>query len=210
MVQNLSKTDSVPEHGKKTDDELQLEEELEEDSKKTSWKNQKYIPSKKRFIILSIVFTIIQLTILLLFAFVFKDDEGNGLYDLGIFIICPAIGLAISYIVENKKEAIAVSAVNGFTSVAISLTCLILVQYYLDYPTPLNITVFLFGIPAIFILVQIAVAFTMARVRVLYSKYGDSSISRASDEAMIEELKKSRQERGLEQLEIDDNKDKQE
>ena len=90
------------------------------------------------------------------------------------------------------------------------MICVILVQYYFDYPTPLNITVLLFGIPAIFILVQMAVAFTMARVRVLYSKYGDSSIPRESDEAMIAELKKSRQERGLEQMEIDEIKDDQE
>ena len=203
----MSESDSVSENEVFTDDDLQLDEELneeDEESRRTSWKNQKYIPNKKRFIILSIVFSVIQLTALLLFAFVFKDDQGRGLYDLGIFIICPAIGLSVSYLVENKKEAIAVSTINGITSVSISLICVILVQYYLEYPIPLSITVLLFGIPAIFILVQIAVAFTMARVRVLYSKYGDSSIPRASDEAMITELKKSRQERGLEPIEVED------
>jgi len=97
----LSESDSVSENEVFTDDDLQLDEELneeDEESRRTSWKNQKYIPNKKRFIILSIVFSVIQLTALLLFAFVFKDDQGRGLYDLGIFIICPAIGLSVSYL----------------------------------------------------------------------------------------------------------------
>ncbi|NHJ31977.1 MAG: hypothetical protein FK732_03855 [Asgard group archaeon] len=198
----MSETDPIIEQEKILDDDFLLEEEEEElDPRKASWKDQKYIPNKKRFVILSVVFTVIQLTALLLLAFVFKDSEGRGLYDFGVFIICPTIGLAVSYFVENKKEAIAVSAVNSITSVLISLLCLILVQQFLDYPTPLEITVMLFGIPAIFIIVQIAIAFTMARVRVLYGKYGDSTVPREGDEAMIAELRESRIERGLETAE---------
>ena len=126
------------------------------------------------------------------------------MYDFGVFIICPTLGLAISYFVENKKEALAVSAINATTSVVISLLCVILIQNFLEYPQPLTITILLFGIPAIFILIQIAIAFTMARVRVLYNKYGDSSIPRDSDEAMIAELQQSRMERGLEAVEADE------
>ena len=133
-----------------------------------------------------------------------KDSENRGMYDFGVFIICPTIGLAISYFVENKKEALAVSAINATTSVSISLLCVILIQKFLTYPEPLEITLLLFGIPVIFIAIQIAVAFTMARVRVLYNKFGDSSIPRDSDEAMIAELRQSRKERGLETEETDE------
>ena len=44
----------------------------------------------------------------------------------------------------------------------------------------------------------------MARVRVLFGKYGDSSIPRDSDEAMIAELRQSRRERGLDLEETDE------
>ncbi len=200
----MSETDPALVQNKEIEEDILQEEEAEESMRKASWKEQKYIPNKKRFIILSIVFSVIQLTALLLFAFVLKDSEGRGMYDFGVFIICPIIGLAISYFVENKKEALAVSAINATTSVVISLLFVILIQKYLEYPEPLTITVLLFGIPAIFILIQIAIAFTMARVRVLYNKYGDSSIPRDSDEAMIAELQQSRRERGLEAVEADE------
>lgn len=199
----LSETDPVLVQNEDIEEDILKDEEAEETTRITSWKEQKYIPNKKRFIILAIVFSAIQLTALLLFAFVLKDNEGRGMYDFGVFIICPVIGLAISYFVENKKEALAVSSVNAITSVSISLLCLILVQKFLAYPEPLVITLLLFGIPVIFIIIQLAIAFTMARVRVLYNKYGDSSIPRVSDEAMIAELRKSRKERGLETDEID-------
>jgi hypothetical protein len=193
----LSETDPVVEQIEDIDEDLILDDEEEESERRKSWKNQKYIPNRKRFIILSIVFSVIQLTALLLFAFVLKDDEGRGMFDFGVFIFCPTIGLAVSYFVANKKEALAVSSINAISSVSISLLCLILIQNFLAYPTPLDIYPLLFGIPAIFICIQIAIAFTMARVRVLYRKYGDSSIPRDGDEAMIDELRKSRQERGL-------------
>lgn len=200
----MSKTDPALAQNEEIEEDILQEEEAEESMRKTSWKEQKYIPNKKRFIILTIVFSVIQLTALLLFAFVLIDKEGQGMYDFGVFIICPTIGLAISYFVANKKEALAVSAINATTSVVISLLCVILIQKFLEYPQPLKITIPLFGIPAIFILIQIAIAFTMARVRVLYNKYGDSSIPRDSDEAMIAELRQSRRERGLETVEADE------
>lgn len=200
----MSETDPALVQNKEIEEDILQEKEAEESMRKASWKEQKYIPNKKRFIILSIVFSVIQLTALLLFAFVLKDSEGRGMYDFGVFIICPIIGLAISYFVENKKEALAVSAINATTSVVISLLCVILIQNFLEYPQPLTIKPLLFGIPAIFILIQIAIAFTMARVRVLYNKYGDSSIPRDSDEAMIAELRQSRRERGLEAAEADE------
>lgn len=200
----MSETDPTLVQNKEIEEDILQEEEAEESMRKASWKEQKYIPNKKRFIILSIVFSVIQLTALLLFAFVLKDSEGRGMYDFGVFIICPIIGLAISYFVENKKEALAVSAINATTSVVISLLCVILIQKFLAYPETLVIKPLLFGIPAIFILIQIAIAFTMARVRVLYNKYGDSSIPRDSDEAMIAELRQSRKERGLEAIETDE------
>ncbi len=198
----LSETDLALEQNEEIEEDILKDEEAKETARKASWKEQKYIPNKKRFIILTVVFSVIQLTALLLFAFVLKDSEGRGMYDFGVFIICPTIGLAISYFVENKKEALAVSAINATSSVFISLLCVILIQKFLAYPETLVITVLLFGIPAIFIAIQIAIAFTMARVRVLYNKYGDSSIPRDSDEAMIAELRQSRRERGLETDEI--------
>ena len=198
----LSETDLALEQNEEIEEDILKDEEAKETARKASWKEQKYIPNKKRFIILTVVFSVIQLTALLLFAFVLKDSEGRGMYDFGVFIICPIIGLAISYFVENKKEALAVSAINATSSVFISLLCVILIQKFLAYPETLVITVLLFGIPAIFIAIQIAIAFTMARVRVLYNKYGDSSIPRDSDEAMIAELRQSRRERGLETDEI--------
>jgi len=199
----LSETDLALEQNEEIEEDILKDEEAKETARKASWKEQKYIPNKKRFIILTVVFSVIQLTALLLFAFVLKDSEGRGMYDFGVFIICPTIGLAISYFVENKKEALAVSAINATSSVFISLLCVILIQKFLAYPETLVIRFLLFGIPAIFIAIQIAIAFTMARVRVLYNKYGDSSIPRDSDEAMIAELRESRKERGLETDEID-------
>ncbi len=184
----MSKTDLALEPNEEIEEDILSDKETVGTIKRASWKEQKYIPNKKRFIILSVVFSIVQLTVLLIFAFVLKDIEGRGMYDFGVFIICPTVGLAISYFVGSKKEAVAVSAINAITSVSISLLCVILVQNFLAYPEQLVITVLLFGIPAIFILVQIAVAFTMARVRVLYGMYGDSSIPRDSDEAMLAEL----------------------
>jgi len=198
----LSETDLALEQNEEIEEDILKDEEAKETARKASWKEQKYIPNKKRFIILTVVFSVIQLTALLLFAFVLKDSEGRGMYDFGVFIICPTIGLAISYFVENKKEALAVSAINATSSVFISLLCVILIQKFLAYPETLVIRFLLFGIPAIFIAIQIAIAFTMARVRVLYNKYGDSSIPRDSDEAMIAELRQSRRERGLETDEI--------
>jgi hypothetical protein len=183
-------------------------EDTEESSIKTRFKYFKELqmmPNKKRFIILSVVFSIIELAGLFIIAYSFLNSFENGLYDFAIFLMAPFTGLAISYFVENQKEAIGISTINATTSIVISLVIFILVEHFLAFPVPFQFSYIThLGIPVLFILIQIAVAFTMSRVRSLYQKYGDSSHVRESDLAMIEELKEDRRRRGLEDFNEED------
>jgi hypothetical protein len=167
-----------------------------------AWVEMPLIPNKKRFIILSILFSVIELIGILVITYAFINQYELGLFDFSIFIMAPFTGLALSYFVENHKEATGISAINASSSILISLVIYILVKYYRAFPVELTLNpITHFGIPLGFIIVQIAVAFTIARVRNLYRRYGDSTQPRKSDEAMIAELKRSRISRGLEEPE---------
>jgi hypothetical protein len=181
----------------------QLEEELYEKEEPSTWLEKwnqlPMIPNKKRFIILSIVFSVLELGGLFTIAYAFLGFDPKGMYDFAIFMMAPFTGLALSYFIENKKEAVGISTINAISSIFIFVIIHILVQQYLSFPTNLEFNAFShIGIPLIFILIQILIAFTMTRVRSLYGKYGDSSRVRKSDQAMIDELKASRISRGLE------------
>ncbi len=199
MVINLTLEDESIEISKDEDITVDDEEVAERKSTIDSWKNLKFMPNKKRFIILSILFSVLELAGLLIFAYsLITEDFPTGLYDFGLFILAPSFGLILSYFVENKKEAIAISSINGGSSIFISLIIYIITEATLEFPDSLNVSFFFFGIPVMMLLVQIAVAYTMARVRRLYYRYGDSTEYRDSDEAMIKELRESRIKRGIE------------
>ncbi|MGC9780981.1 MAG: hypothetical protein HZR80_17185 [Candidatus Heimdallarchaeota archaeon] len=185
---------------RKDEDIIEDEEEVvDKKSVNDSWKNIKFIPNKKHFIILSILFSILELAGLLIFAYsLITEDFPTGLYDFGLFILAPSFGLILSYFVENKKEAVAISSINGGSSIFISLIIYIITEATLEFPDSLNVTFYFFGIPVLMLLVQIIVAYTMARVRRLYYRYGDSTEYRDGDEAMINELRESRRKRGIE------------
>ncbi|NHK31037.1 MAG: hypothetical protein FK730_06770 [Asgard group archaeon] len=190
-----------------TTPDINLEDEFE-DTEKSSiktrweyWKELQIMPNKKRFIILSVVFSIVELAGLFIIAYSFLGSFENGLYDFAIFLMAPFTGLAVSYFVVNQKEAIGISTINATTSIVISLVIFILVEHFLAFPVPFQFSpITHLGIPILFILIQIAVAFTMSRVRSLYQKYGDSSSVRESDQAMIDELKEDRERRGLKEF----------
>jgi hypothetical protein len=194
-----------------TNPDTNLDEELEEtveSSIKTRFeyfKELQMMPDKKRFIILSVVFSIVELAGLFIIAYSFLNSFENGLYDFAIFMMAPFTGLAISYFVENQKEAIGISAINATTSIVISLVIFILIEHFLAFPVPFQFSpITHIGIPILFILIQIVIAFTMSRVRSLYQRYGDSTYARKSDQAMIEELKEDRRRRGLEDFNEED------
>ncbi len=199
MVINLTREDESRDIRKDEDIIEDEEEVVDKKSVNDSWKNIKFIPNKKHFIILSILFSILELAGLLIFAYsLITEDFPTGLYDFGLFILAPSFGLILSYFVENKKEAVAISSINGGSSIFISLIIYIITEATLEFPDSLNVTFYFFGIPVLMLLVQIIVAYTMARVRRLYYRYGDSTEYRDGDEAMINELRESRRKRGIE------------
>lgn len=180
-------------------------EEISVKSRLDYWKELNMMPNKKRFIILSVVFSIIEFAGLLIIAYSFIGSYEKGLFDFAIFLMAPFTGLAVSYFVENQKEALGISAINSTTSIIISLVIFILVEYFLAFPVEFQFSYITYlGIPILFILIQMVVAFTMARVRALYHRYGDSSRVRKSDQALIDELKENRIKRGFEEQNNDE------
>jgi len=178
-------------------------DDVEEEKQKAhfpKWNELQFIPNKKRFLILAILFSALQITGIIAFTFGFLNRYEEGLFDFGIFIFAPFTGLAISYLVESKKEAVAVSAVVGGISISISLIVYVIFESTLGIPQPLEFNVYtLIAIPLVFYLLEIALAFTLARIRGIYRQIGDSTIPRDSDKAMIEELRQNRIARGLEE-----------
>ncbi|MCF2143883.1 MAG: hypothetical protein K9W42_09300 [Candidatus Heimdallarchaeota archaeon] len=186
-----------------------LEPEVPEAEKEKSmlpkWADLEFVPNKKRFIILTIVFSVLQIAGILAFTYGFLNRYEQGLFDFGIFIFAPFTGLAISYLVENKKEAVGVSAIVGAIAIISSLVVYIIVEVTLGIPQPFEFNVYtVIAIPIVFYLLEIALTYTLARIRGIYRRIGDSSIPRESDEALIAELRKSRIERGLEEPPIEE------
>lgn len=177
-------------------------DEVEEYKKpENSWNELKFIPNKKRFILLTTIITTIEIAGLFIFAYPLTISFGQDLTDLGLFLLPPFTGAFIAYFVQDKKEAISVSSINACASIIPFMLIFTLVEFN---PIPNNALYYL--IPILAILIQIAVAFTIARMRAIYRTYGDSEVKRESDEVMIKELQVSRQERGLEQSIEDDLK----
>ena len=190
-------------------DALDSDEEFdkETDARMPKWSELKFIPNKKRFWILTLIFSVIQIAGIMVFTYAFLKRDPQGYFDFGIFIMAPFTGVVISYLVTSKKEAIAVSGVTGSISIAISLLIYILVEVLADFPNAFVFNIFThFAIPVIFLLLEIAAAFTLARIQRIYDKIGDSSIPTERDKAMIEELRQSRIARGLEEPEKDELK----
>ncbi|MBN1330808.1 MAG: hypothetical protein JXA54_15150 [Candidatus Heimdallarchaeota archaeon] len=185
-----------------TKEETNLESKIETEDKirGPSWSDLKFIPNKKRFIILAIVISVIELGGLLTLAYAFISEENpEGYYDFGIFILAPTMGLFVSYLVAHKKEAVAVSFVNAITSIPISLIIYILVEKYQGFPEPFEFSIIEhFAVPTLFILLQIGVAFTLTRFRRTFSSIADPTIERERDKELIAELRASRIARGLE------------
>ncbi|NHJ86491.1 MAG: hypothetical protein FK734_13585, partial [Asgard group archaeon] len=177
------------------DDQTELIEEAngEEEHQRSwwdSWKELESFPNKKRFIILSIVITIIELAGFMVFAYAFSTEQfEGGLFDFGLLIMAAFSGLIISYIVTNKKEALITSATNGAISIIIAVIIYTLTTKYLANPESLEIDFYYFGIPIVSLLVQMVIAFTVTRTRQLYYRYektGGKPLKR--DEEMIKEL----------------------
>ena len=185
------------------------EEPIEETSEKQNagktWDEMKFIPNKKRFNILAIVITLIELGGLFIFAFAFPDSREIGLNILGLLLVPPFMGVVVSYFVEHKKEAFAISLVNAAASILPYMITHSLIEVFVYSAELLDIYYFLF--PFLGIGLQVAVAFTMSRVRNLYRMYGDPDVERETDEAMIAELRESRVKRGLEEPVIIEKKE---
>jgi len=175
--------------------DIETMDEVEEYKKpENSWNELKFIPNKKRFILLTTIITAIEIAGLFIFAYPVTKSFGQDLTDLGLFLLPPFTGAFIAYFVQDKKEAISVSCINACASIIPFMLIFTLVSF-----NPLPNTALYYLIPILAILIQIAVAFTIARMRSIYRAYGDSKIKRESDEVMIKELQVRRQERGLEQ-----------
>lgn len=182
------------------------EEEIEAKSSVPSWKDLPFIPNKKRFIILTSVFSVIEFAGMIIFTYAFLGSFKGGLWDLGLFLMPPFTGVAIAYFVSQKKEAVAVSLINALSSIVLFMIIFLSIDYAYQVPTGVtDLSWYDFLIPLFMIFVQVAIAFTIARLRNIYRYYGDASITRKSDEAMITELKESRRKRGLEQPEEEEN-----
>ncbi len=198
-------------------DEEEIDEEYEEEEEQSivpRWKDLPYIPNKKRFIILTTVFSVVELTGMIILTYAFLGSFEGGLWDLGLFLMPPFTGVAIAYFVSHQKEAVAVSFVNAITSVIIFWIIFLSVEAAYGVPKPIGeLEALDYIIPIAMILIQVVIAFTISRLRNLYRYYGDATNARESDEAMIQELKQSRIERGLEtpteeEAEEDDIKEK--
>ena len=179
---------------------VEEESEESEDSqryKKTekSWNDLKFIPNKKRFILLTTIVTAIELAGLFIFAYPLTNNFGQDITDLGLFLLPPFSGALIAYFVQDKKEAVGVSAINASGSLIPFVLIYSLVEVYIIKSPDFQMDLYYFLIPSLAILIQIAIAFTIARLRVIYRDYGDSSITREDDEALIIELEASREER---------------
>ena len=174
-----------------------LEEGSEEKGPEKKWDELQFIPNKRRFIILTIVGTILELAGLFIFAYAFPNAREIGMNILGLLLVPPFLGVLISYFVQDKKEGFAVSIVNAVASVLPFMITHSLIEVFV-YSAQLN-DVLYFLFPILGIALQVIVAYTMSRVRNLYKMYEDPTISRESDEAMIAELRKSRIRRGLEE-----------
>lgn len=186
-------------------DQDTLDDESEEKPNVPSWSTLPYIPNKKRFIILTTVFSVVELTGMLILAYAFLGSFQGGLWDLGLFLMPPFTGVAIAYFVKHQKEAVAVSFVNAITSIVIFWIIFLSVEASYSIPEAIGALTWLdYVIPIAMIFIQVAIAYTISRLRNIYRYYGDSSIARESDEAMIAELKESRRQRGLEPLAEDD------
>ena len=177
---------------------------------KDSWEDLEMIPNRKRFLILSIIISVLELGGFFIFAYAITV-EGGDLKDLGLFLLPPFMGAFISYFVENKKEATGISAINAITSIIPFTIIYLLLEKFVFHPEE-AILIYDYLIPGLAIILQIAIGYTLARMRSLYRVYGDSSIPQESDEAMIAELEANKQEKESEeekQIEISENKNHQ-
>ncbi len=182
--------------------DLEINESLDEKSEikspVKSWDELKFIPNKKRFTILAIVITLIEIGGFFTFAYAFYNTVGDGMHVLGLLLLPPMLGVFIAYFVQDKKEAIGISSVNAVASIIPFMIIYTLIET-LAFPERLfEINIYFFLFPLLGIGFQLAAAYTISRTRTLYRLYGDPDVPRETDEAMIAELKVSRIERGLE------------
>ena len=182
-------------------EEIEKSENLQKPKKsEKSWNELKFIPNKRRFILLITIVTAIELAGLFIFAYPLTANFGQDITDLGLFLLPPFTGALIAYFVQDKKEAVGVSLINALGSMIPFVLIYSLIEVYaLDTPD-FTMDLYYFLIPVLGILIQVAVAFTIARLRVIYRDYGDSNITREDDEAMITELKANKEKREKENI----------
>ena len=186
-------------------DEEAMDEEVAEQSVVPKWSELSFMPHKKRFIILTTVFSVVELVGMIILAYAFFGSFENGLWDLGLFLMPPFTGVAIAYFVSHQKEAVAVSFINAITSIVIFWIIFLSVEAAYSIPEAIGaLTWYDYVTPIAMIVIQVVIAFTISRLRNIYKYYGDASYARESDEAMIQELKESRIARGLETPEEDE------
>ncbi|MBD3190108.1 MAG: hypothetical protein GF308_05670 [Candidatus Heimdallarchaeota archaeon] len=170
----------------------------QESSFKIRW--DEIIVNRKRFRLLTIIFTLIELILLCIITFAFISEENpRGYHPLGLFLIPPFVGAAIAYFVDNAKEAMVIGTINATAAIIPFDVGYIIYDLLFTTGQPTSREVFFeyIGLPILMILIQIAVAITVARTKTTLRQY-ESSGQKARDEALIEELKESRRRRGLE------------
>ncbi|MFW9924174.1 MAG: hypothetical protein ACFFDW_12895 [Candidatus Thorarchaeota archaeon] len=174
-----------------------------------SWDELKFLPNKKRFLLLALIIGTIEIAGLFILAYPLSNPELD-LSQLGLFLFPPFMGALLAYFVQDKKEAVGISAVNALSSIVPFMLIFTLVELFAGPEPRIILNVYYFMFPILGIIAQILIAFTITRMRVLYRMYGDSSIPREEDEAMIAELKESRIKRGLESPEESINNNEKE
>ena len=174
-----------------------VDEESETKSPVKSWDELKFIPNKKRFTIIAIVITLIEIGGFFTFAYAFSNSTVGGMHELGLLLLPPFLGVLIAYFVQDKKEAVGLSSLNAVASIIPFMIIYSIIETQLR-PETFVVNIFFFLFPLLGMAFQVAAAYTISRTRTLYRLYGDPDVPRETDEAMIAELKESRIRRGLE------------
>lgn len=183
-----------------TDTNEPVDEKSESKSPEKSWDELQFIPNKKRFTILAIVISLVEMGGFFIFAYAFSNSTVGGIHELGLLLLPPMLGLVIAYIVQDKKEAVGISTVNAVASIIPFMIIYSLIETLIFPEIEFVVDVVFFLMPLLGMAFQVAAAYTISRTRTLYRLYGDPDVPRETDEAMIAELKESRIKRGLESL----------
>ncbi len=184
-----------------------VDDKLEIKNPVKSWDELKFIPNKKRFIILTIVMSLVEIGGFFIFAYAFYNSVGDGMHVLGLLLLPPLLGVLIAYFVQDKKEAVGISSINAVASIIPFMIIYSLIETLIFPERLFEVNIYFFLFPLLGLAFQVTAAYTISRTRTLYRLYGNPDIPRETDEAMIAELKQSRIERGLESPPIEEETD---